>query len=57
VQLVGFLVVVALITALSLVRAINATGEQRVVYGVFVVLGVVSLLLFLVGWVRRSRRR
>jgi hypothetical protein len=30
-------------------RAVNATGEQRVVYGVFVMLGVVSLLLFLVG--------
>ncbi len=56
-RLVLFWVAVTAISVLALVRGSLLNGEPRVVYTGFGLLGLVSLLLFLVGWIRQSRRR
>ena len=56
-RLVFFWVAVTAISVFALVRGLLLDGEPRVVYTAFGLLGLASLLLFLFGWIRQSRRR
>jgi hypothetical protein len=44
-------------TVFLLIRAASAEGNLRTPYLIFGAVGVAGLLLFLVGWVRQSRRK
>ncbi len=56
-RLTAFWLVVVAISVLALIRGLSTEGEPRVVYTSLGGLGIASVLLFLVGWVRQSRRR
>jgi hypothetical protein len=56
-RLVVFWVVVTTVSVVALVHGLRVEGEPRVVYTAFGLVGLASLLLFLFGWIRQSRRR
>ena len=56
-RLIAFWVVVAAASIFGLVRGMNSEGQPGMVFTVLGVLGVASVLLFVVGWIRQSWRR
>jgi hypothetical protein len=56
-RLIAFWLVATAISVLSLIRGLNTEGGPEPVYTTLGVLGIACFLLFLVGWVRQSRRR
>ena len=56
-RLIVFWVIVTAVSVAALVRGLRTQGEPKVVYTTLGLLGIASLLLFLVGWIRQSRRR
>lgn len=56
-RLIAFWVATTTVSVLALIRGSSTEGEPRAVYTALGLLGIASSLLFLVGWVRRSKRR
>ncbi len=56
-RLVVLWLAVTAISVFALIQGLLLDGEPRGVYAAFGLLGLASLLLFLFGWIRQSRRR
>ena len=56
-RLIVFWAVVTAVSVLALIRGVSSAGEPRVVYTALGLLGNASVLVFIVGWIRQSRRR
>lgn len=56
-RLIGFWVLVVALCTLALIRGLSTEGERRIVWAALGTLGLVSALIFLMGWVRQSRRQ
>jgi hypothetical protein len=56
-RLIVFWVVTTTVSVLALIRGLSTEGEPRAISPILGLLGIAGFLLFLVGWVRQSRRR
>ena len=56
-RLLSFFLLVTLVGVVCLVRGLGSTDEPRVIYLTLSGACLASVLLFLFGWVRTSRRR
>jgi hypothetical protein len=56
-RLIVFWVVVVAVSVFAVIRGSSTDGEPRAVHTILGLLGIGSMLLFPVGWIRQSRRR
>ena len=52
-----FWAVVAAVSVPALIRGLSSEGESGAAYTALGLLGITSVLVFIVGWIRQSRQR
>lgn len=56
-RLIVFWAVVAAVSVPALIRGLSSEGESGAAYTALGLLGITSVLVFIVGWIRQSRQR